>query len=68
MLHMSNWLSVEQLSGTAKVVGAALVGAVGGLATTALALGSPEFGIFGAVGGALASMIGVLSQLESAET
>jgi hypothetical protein len=51
-----------------KVVGAAVIGAAAGLATTVLALGSPEFGIFGAVGGALASMIGVLAQLESAES
>ena len=62
------WLSKPgRVPGTWKVVAAAAVGAAGGLAMTAVALGSFEFGIFGAVGGAVASMIGALAHLEPAE-
>jgi hypothetical protein len=50
-----------------KIVAAAFVGAVGGLVGTTLVLGSIEFGIFGAVGGAVVSMIGALAQVEHAE-
>jgi hypothetical protein len=52
---------------TARVILAALGGMVGGLVTTAVALRSFEFGILGAVGGALVVMIGTLTRLESAE-
>jgi hypothetical protein len=63
---MNSGLSSE-VSPTAKVVAAALVGVVGGLVGTALVLGSPELGIFGAVGGAVVSMIGALAQVERSE-
>jgi hypothetical protein len=52
---------------TARVLLAALGGAAGGLVTTAVALRSFEFGILGAIGGALVVMIGALSQLERTE-
>ena len=52
-------------SGTVRIVGAAAVGAVVGLASTSLVLGSLEFGIFGAVGGAVLCMIGALAQVEA---
>jgi hypothetical protein len=65
-IHMSG-LSALKVSSTMKIVGAALVGAAGGLVGTALVLGSLEFGIFGGVGGAVVSMIGALSQFETAE-
>jgi hypothetical protein len=48
----------------ATVVLGAGVGAVGGLLTTAVALKSFEFGIFGAVAGALAGMLGALARFE----
>jgi hypothetical protein len=54
-------------SATATVVGAAVLGATAGLAATALAAGSVAFGLFGAVGGAVAAMIGALATFESAE-
>jgi hypothetical protein len=63
-----SWLSEARFPAIIKVVGAAAVGAAGGLATTALVLGSPEFSIFGAVGGAVAAMIGVLAQHENADS
>jgi hypothetical protein len=64
---MSDELSAQQVPATVKIVGAAVMGAVGGLAVVAGMLGSVEFGIFGAVGGAVVAMIGTLSQLESSE-
>jgi hypothetical protein len=63
-----NWqVTKKQVPTTVAVVAAALVGAAGGLVGTALALGSVEFGIFGAVGGAVASMIASLAALEHPE-
>jgi hypothetical protein len=64
---MKGWLYALKGSGTVPVVGAAMLGAAGGLAATVLVLGSLEFGIFGAVGGAVLSMIGVLARLERSE-
>jgi hypothetical protein len=60
-------LSARKVSSTVKIVAAALVGAAGGLVGTAVVLGSLEFAIFGAVGGAVVSMIGALTQIEAAE-
>jgi len=51
----------------AKVVLAALTGAVGGLVVTGAVLGSFVFGLFGAVGGAVALSIAALAQVERAE-
>jgi hypothetical protein len=65
-IHMSGLFALKG-SSTVKIVAAALVGAAGGLVGTAVVLGSLEFGIFGAVGGAVVSMIGALTQLEPAE-
>jgi hypothetical protein len=53
--------------GGAKVVLAALTGAVGGLVVTGAVLGSFVFGLFGAVGGAVALAIAALAQVERAE-
>ena len=64
---MSDGLSAPLLSGTGKIVAAAVVGATGGLMATMLILGSPEFGIFVGVGGALAAMIGTLARFEPSE-
>jgi outer membrane lipoprotein SlyB len=64
---MERVVKEKTTSRTLLVVGAALAGVVGGLVGTALVLGSVEFGIFGAVGGGVASMIGALSQLEDHE-
>ncbi len=64
---MKALVSRMKVSRTAMIVAAAVVGAAGGLAGTALVLRSVEFGIFGAVGGAVLSMIGALAQVESAE-
>jgi uncharacterized membrane protein len=49
---------------TVRIVLGALAGAVGGLAVTAAALRSLEAGIFGAVAGALAVMVGTLVRFE----
>jgi hypothetical protein len=51
----------------AKIVLGAVVGAVGGLVATTVALGSFEFGILGAIGGGLFVMIGALVQSERGE-
>ena len=55
------------IPGGVKVVLAALTGAVGGLVVTGAVLGSFVFGLFGAVGGAVALSIAALSQVERAE-
>jgi hypothetical protein len=55
------------LSGNIKIVLGALVGAAGGLVVTGLALSSFEFGLFGAMGGAVVSAIAAGAQVESAE-
>jgi len=64
---MARLLEVTKVAGSVKIVAAALIGAVGGLVVTAVALGSVEFAIFGGIGGAVASMIGALSQTEPDE-
>jgi hypothetical protein len=60
-------MTSTKVSTTLKVVGGALLGGSAGLLGTALVLGSLEFAIFGAVIGAVATMIGILSLSESAE-
>jgi hypothetical protein len=64
---MARAFEVSKVPGSWKIVAAAVVGAAGGLAATALALGSLEFAIFGAIGGAVVSMIGALAQSEPAD-
>ncbi len=64
---MASTVQAGKRSGSMKVVLAALAGAVGGLAVTALALGSVPFGIFGGIGGAVVAMIGALARVERAE-
>jgi hypothetical protein len=64
---MARLFAVQQVPGSVKIVAAAVVGAVGGLAATALMLGSLEFAIFGGIGGAVVAMIGALAQSEQAE-
>jgi hypothetical protein len=50
-----------------RVLGAAAVGIVGGFLGTAVVIGSPEFGILGAIGGAIMSMIATATTFELAE-
>ena len=64
---MARLFEIKKVNGSVKLVAAAMVGAAGGLAATAAALGSVEFAIFGGVGGAVASMIGALSRTETDE-
>jgi hypothetical protein len=54
------------ISETAKIAGAGVLGALGGLVATAVALGSLEFGIFGAIGGAVATTIAAAIRVERA--
>jgi len=49
-------LLIKAIPADFRIVGAALLGAVGGLAVTAAAMGF-EFGIFGTIGGAIVSAI-----------
>jgi hypothetical protein len=62
---MNAFLSRKLAAG--RVVAGAVLGALGGLVATAVALRSFEAGILGAVGGALAVMIGALALSERAE-
>jgi hypothetical protein len=64
---MARLFEVSKVPGSLRIVAAAVVGAAGGLAATAAALGSVEFAIFGGVGGAVASMIGALARSEGNE-
>jgi hypothetical protein len=64
---MSGPISSTQVSETGTIVAAAVVGAVGGLVGTALVLGSLPFAIFGAIGGAVVSMIAALAHVEHSE-
>jgi hypothetical protein len=50
-----------------RIVVAAVLGAAGGLVGTTVLLGSVEAGIVGAVGGAIALMIGALTRIERAD-
>ena len=56
--------ALNRVPGTVRVVTAALIGAVAGLAMTTAALGSLEFGIFGAIGSAVAATIAAAIQVE----
>lgn len=63
-----SWLArTEQLPGNVQIVLAALFGAAAGLLGTLAVLGSFEFAIFGAVGGAVASAIFALARVERAD-
>jgi hypothetical protein len=55
---------LNRVPGSVRVVMGAVVGAVGGMAMTAAALGSPEFGIFGGIGSAVAGAIAAAIQVE----
>ena len=56
----------DVMNASVKIVAAALAGAAGGLGMTALALGSFEFGIFGAIGGAVAAAIAAAIRVDRA--
>lgn len=55
--------ALDKIPGSVRIVAAALLGAVGGLAATAAVMGFP-FGIFGAIGGGVVMAIAAGIQVE----
>jgi hypothetical protein len=59
--------ALGRVPGAVRIVAASLAGAVGGLAVTAVMMGSFAFGLFGAIGAGVAMAIAAAIQVERSE-